>query len=73
MRDESSRLLPGKKDTVGRKEKMQRGVLVWSLVDLHKEYSQTAELEHRISYRQFLRYKPFYVTEAKANDRNTCA
>lgn len=72
MRDESSRLLPGKKDTVRRK-KCKRRVLVKSLLDLHKEYSQTAELKHRMSYRQFLRYKPFYVTEAKANDRNTCA
>ena len=73
LRDESSRLLPGKKDTIGRKEKMQRRVLVKSLVDLHKEYVQTAKQQHRMSYRQFLRYKPFYVTETKANDRNTCA
>ena len=59
FRDESSRLLPGKKDTVGRKEKMQRRVLVKSSVDLHKEYSQTAELKHRMSYRQLLCYKTF--------------
>uniref|UniRef100_A0A0E9VN57 Uncharacterized protein n=1 Tax=Anguilla anguilla TaxID=7936 RepID=A0A0E9VN57_ANGAN len=26
-----------------------------------------------MSYRQFVRYRPFYITEAKATDRNTCA
>ena len=53
---------------------MQRRVLVKYSVDLHKEYTQTTEPKHRMSYRQTdIRYKPFYVREAKANDRNTCA
>ena len=61
IRDENSRLLPGKKDTIGRKVKMQRRVLAKSLVDLHKEYKQTCEAQHAMSYRQFVRYKPFFV------------
>ncbi|XP_010783826.1 uncharacterized protein isoform X2 [Notothenia coriiceps] len=73
LRDENSRLLPGKKDIIGREKKMQRRVLAKSLVDLHKEYLQTAGPHLRLSYRQFVRYRPFYVTEAKSNDRNTCA
>ncbi|KAI4804558.1 hypothetical protein KUCAC02_026183 [Chaenocephalus aceratus] len=52
---------------------MQKKVLATSLVDLHKEYNQTCEAHHAISYRQFVRYKPFFVTEARSNDRNTCA
>ncbi|KAK1898989.1 Presequence translocated-associated motor subunit PAM17 mitochondrial [Dissostichus eleginoides] len=52
---------------------MQRRLLAKSLVDLHKEYNQTCEAHHVISYRQFVRYKPFFVTEARSNDRNTCA
>lgn len=62
-----------KKDTIGRKEKMQRRVLTKSLVDIHKEYKQTCEAQHVMSYRQFVRYKPFFVTEGRSNDRNTCA
>lgn len=65
--DENSTVLPGKKDTVGRKEKRQRRVLTSSLKDLHKTYMQKCE------NRQFIRYKPFYVTEARSSDRNTCA
>lgn len=71
--DEHSILLPGKKDVVGRKEKKQRRVLTSSLKDLHKSYIQKCDREYRMSYRQFLRYRPFYITEAKSSDRNTCA
>ncbi|CAL8376187.1 unnamed protein product [Arctogadus glacialis] len=71
--DENSILLPGKKDTIGRKEKKQRRVLTSSLKDLHQAYMQKCAREHRLSYRQFTRYRPFYVTEAKPSDRNTCA
>lgn len=54
LRDENSRLLPGKKDTIGRKLEMQRRVLVKSLVDLHQEYTQETSPKHTMSYRQFL-------------------
>ena len=71
--DENSIVLPGKKDTIGRKEKRHRRVLTSSLKDLHKAYMQKCEKKHQLSYRQFIRYKPFYVTEARSRDRNTCA
>ncbi|XP_026100440.1 uncharacterized protein LOC113071286 isoform X2 [Carassius auratus] len=34
---------------------------------------QKCEKKHQLSYRQFISYKPFYVTEARSSDRNTCA
>lgn len=73
-RDENSRMLSGKKDTVTKnKIKHQRRVLLHSLKDLHSNYNTTALKHHAISYRQFLRYCPFYVTQAKESDRNTCS
>ncbi|XP_041961131.1 FK506-binding protein 5-like [Alosa sapidissima] len=73
-RDENSRLLPGKKDTVTQnKVRKQRRVLTKSLKELYKEYKSNLGSEHTISYRQFGRLRPFYVTEPKASDRNTCA
>lgn len=71
--EENSILLPGKKDVVGRKVKKQRRVLTKPLTDLHKAYMQTCDRKQRMSYRQFTRYRPFYITEAKPKDRNTCA
>lgn len=71
-RDENSRLLPGKKDTVSQyKVRVQRRVLTKSLKELYKEYKEG--IEQPISYRQFVRLRPFYITEPKASDRNTCA
>ncbi|XP_063737744.1 uncharacterized protein LOC134863258 isoform X1 [Eleginops maclovinus] len=73
-RDENSRLLPGKKDTVSKdRVKEQRRVLSKSLKELHKEYNAEVGEGCVVSYRQFVRLRPFYVTEPKANDRNTCA
>ncbi|KAJ4928619.1 hypothetical protein JOQ06_004249, partial [Pogonophryne albipinna] len=43
------------------------------LSDLHSNYNTTALKHHAVSYRQFLRYCPFYVTQAKESDRNTCS
>ena len=71
--DENSILLPGKKDTIGRGEKKQRRILTSTLQDLHKAYNENSDEMHRMSYRQFTRYKPFYITEPKPSDRNTCA
>lgn len=72
-RDENSRLLAGKKDTVGRVIKRQRRVLTKSLRDLYSDYFKDSSRKHSMSYRQFVRYRPFYITEAKATDRNTRA
>ena len=73
-RDENSRLLSGKRDTVGRKNnKMQRRVLTKTLSELHSEYNQTSSVTQQMSYRQFARYRPKHITEARPTDRNTCA
>ncbi|KAL0151585.1 hypothetical protein M9458_053102 [Cirrhinus mrigala] len=73
-RDENSRMLSGKKDTVTKnKIKHQRRVLLHSLKELHAQYNATAKRHVKLSYRQFVRYCPFYVTPAKGTDRNTCA
>lgn len=73
-RDENSRMLSGKKDTVMKsKIKQQRRVLLHSVKDLHPQYNATVKRHLKLSYRQFVRYSPFYVTLAKVTDRNTCA
>ena len=73
-RDENSRLLPGKKDTVTKdKNRQQRRVLINPLKELHTSFNSVMDRSHMLSYRQFVRYCPFYVTQPKASDRNTCA
>lgn len=73
-RDENSRLLAGKKDTITKnKTKRQRRVLVKPLTELHMQYNVQMQQSYKLSYRQFVRYCPFYVTQPKASDRNTCA
>ncbi len=72
-RDTNSRLLAGKKETVGRVNKKQRRVLTKSLRELHSDYLKDPRCKYGMSYRQFTRYRPFYITEARATDRNTCA
>lgn len=73
LQDEKSILLPGKKDTIGRREKKQRRILTSTLKDLHKAYNDNSDEMQRMSYQQFIRHKPFYITEPKSCDRNTCA
>lgn len=73
-RDENSHLLPGKKDTITKnKVKTQRCVLTKTMKELHALYISEVDKELSLSYRQFLRLRPFYVTEPKTSDRNTCA
>ncbi|XP_067233683.1 uncharacterized protein [Chanodichthys erythropterus] len=63
-RDENSRLLAGKRDTVGRKN---------NKIQLHSEYNQESSFTMQMSYRQFARYRPKHITETRPTDRNTCA
>jgi hypothetical protein len=71
-RDENSRQLAGKKDTITRnKIKLQRRILCRTLKELHGVYNTEVAKEDSISYRQFLRLRPFHITEPKASDRNT--
>lgn len=73
-RDENSRLLSGKRDTITKnKQKMQRRVLTKPLIELHAQYQTEVEPHLSLSYRQFLRKRPFFITEPKARDRDTCA
>ena len=73
-RDENSRQLAGKKDTITKnKIKLQRRTLSATLKELHGVYNKEATKEESISYRQFLRLRPFHITEPKQSDRNTCA
>ncbi|XP_041942794.1 uncharacterized protein LOC121705696 isoform X1 [Alosa sapidissima] len=73
-RDENSRLLPGKKDTITKnKVRTQRRVLTKTMKELHALYISEVDTKLCVSYRQFLRLRPFYVTEPKTSDRNTCA
>ena len=51
----------------------QRRVLTKTMKALHTLYISEVDHEHCMSYRQFLRLRPFCVTEPKASDRNTCA
>ena len=55
------------------KNKKQRLVLVKPLTELHLQYNSEVQKSHMLSYRQFVRYCPFYVTQPKASDRNTCS
>ena len=52
---------------------MQRRVLTNTLLELHTKFSQECTLVHQMSYRQFVRYRPKHITEARPTDRNTCA
>lgn len=73
-RDENSRLLAGKKDTITKnKLKMQRRVLTKPLIELHAQYKTEVQQHLSMSYRQFARRRPFYITEPKTRDRDTCA
>ena len=71
-RDENSRLLPGRKDTVTKnKKKQQRRVLVKPLTELHLHFCNSAVKMQ--SYKQFVRHCPFFITQPKLSDRSTCA
>ena len=72
VRDENSFLLAGKKDVIIKnKQKMQRRVLTKPLNELHTQYQTEMEHHFSMSYRQFFRYQPFYITEPKSRDRDT--
>ena len=73
-RDENSRQLAGRKDTITKnKVKLQRRILSNTLKELHCVYNSEVAKEDSMSYRQFLRLRPFHITEPKASDRDTCA
>ena len=71
-RDDNSRVMPGKKDTITRsKVKKQKHLLTDSLRNLHAKFA--TECPHmKLSYSQFCRYRPFWVVHPSQRDRDTC-
>lgn len=70
-RDDVSRILPGKKDTITKnKQKKQKRLLSDTLHNLHLKFN--AEAACSISFSTFYRLKPFWVTYARPSDRETC-
>lgn len=71
-KDDSSRLCPGKRDTITRKqEKRQKRYLNDSLINLHKDFC--AELPQlKMSCATFCKLRPFWIVFPKVTDRDTC-
>lgn len=70
--DESSRMCPGKRDTVTlKKNKKQKRYLNYSLKDLYKKFS-SSHPGLKISYALFCKLRPFYVLIPKLASRSTC-
>lgn len=71
-RDEYSRLLPGKKDTITvKKNKRQKGYLNDNMLNLHKAFC-FEKADVKISYTTFCRLRPFWIVPPKVTDRDTC-
>ena len=73
LRNDVSRMLAGKKNTVTRKGiKKQRRVLNDTLHNLFLKFSSENKLL-KISFISFYRCKPFYVQRPRDKDRETCS
>lgn len=71
-RDDVSRMMPGKKDTITKmKNKKQRRILSDSMKVLHVKFCYENP-QIQISYALFCSLRPFWVTVPKLADRNTC-
>nr|CAI5864168.1 unnamed protein product [Callosobruchus analis] len=72
LKDENSRLCPGKRDTVTfRKRKMQKRYLNDSLKNIYGKF-RSAHPDIKISYSAFCRMRPFWVLQPKISGRETC-
>ena len=70
--DDNSRITTGQKQTVTRnKIKEQKRLLLDSLTSLHEKFS-SEHPDNNISYITFTRYRPFYVRQPTAKDRDRC-
>ncbi|VEN35312.1 unnamed protein product [Callosobruchus maculatus] len=73
-RDDCSRLMPGKKDTITKaKRKIQKRVLCDSLINIHKKFIAAFPKYIKLSYSEFCKNRPFWVLIPNARDRETCA
>uniref|UniRef100_A0A8D9AZZ8 Uncharacterized protein n=1 Tax=Cacopsylla melanoneura TaxID=428564 RepID=A0A8D9AZZ8_9HEMI len=71
--DISSRLTPGKKDTITRnKVKKQKRFLNDSLKNLHSKFVTQYRVYQHISYTLFCRLRPFWIIVPNAATRDTC-
>ena len=71
MRDDNSRMTTGKRQTVTKsKVKEQKRLLLDTLTNLHEKFC--GEFPSNISYVTFTRYRPFWVRQPTAKDRETC-
>jgi len=74
LRDDNSKMTPGKKDTVTRtKQKMQKRFLLFTMAQLHKKYLNENPLAPPMSYALFCRLLLFWVLQPTLSDRDTCA
>lgn len=65
-------MCPGKKDWVKKgKVKKQRRILLDSLKNLHQRFVKKTSI--KLSFATFARARPFWVTQPKKSDRDTCA
>ena len=72
QRDDSSRLLPGKRDTVTRRKvKMQKRLLSDSMATLHAKFRHE-HADINICYSTFCKLRPFFVVAPTLADRDTC-
>ena len=72
QRDDNSRTLPGKKDTVTYKlVKKQKSLLSDTMQNLHLKFCTESQIQ--ISYSTFCRLKPFWIVKPTLRDRQTCA
>lgn len=70
--DENSTQCPGKKDVITRcKEKKQKRYLNSSLKELYAKF-KNLDLNTRLSYTTFCRFKPFWIVARNVNSRDTC-
>lgn len=70
--DESSRICPGKKETLTfRKIKKQKRYLNYSLKELHAKFKESHP-DYQISYAFFCKLRPFWVVSLKVQNRDTC-
>lgn len=70
--DVNSRMCPGKKDhKTKNKMKVQKRLLLDTLKNLHKKYTESHEI--KLSYSSFCRLRPFWIVEPRLSDRDTCA
>ena len=72
-RDDNTKIVPGKKDTITRcKIKKQKRYLTDMFVNLHSKYRYVKETGSNMSYSLFCRLCPFWVRAPQEKNRDPC-